>query len=716
MAYDNFYFTNGTCNFCQRHNANWQSRDDIRLLGTVDYAVDGPYVTRMSPVQPVQLYAIDLTCPNGMDNYLRVLQQLGTDMAHHAWRQQDDAAWKPRVGVCFVSSLGVIVWTTAGHSVIMADATDDPFCPLPLDEWTFELSTEAGLEAWTSYLDQQLAVEVLAFKNCLKGKNVYGLDALELSCGGVALAFLADALKDSGGRGTLITWRRPNFGVGRISHRQEQKCGNLRADEDCAPTAPLQLQTKFRCTQDEESATFYKILGTQCATNRVSMDVLFHCSPGTNVPYMDLATLGELCRTTCGTLMLINSLSWEDSFREELTRQLQSFIGYDAVFKLRCSEGIQIKTVVSSPGVIVQTDLASSPEIELSSVSPSTSIAIELEHSVGGVPKGSRFVFLQAALLYSAPSGKRRLRVSTLAIPATSSAQSVFKGADFCSVATLLLRQAATKLQQPLIDGQTVAQRTKVCEALYVQCVHMLANYRKSLPSAGEQLLLPDRMQLLPLVCMAVLKSPMLRPGLPTRFRGAMGAVAIRPSSDERSFFLWHASVASPSMVMLLLYPKIFQINDVPRDGTNYGDFQPGDGPEYHGYVRMPPMLSPSMENLHDDGIYLVDGGLKILVVFGKSVPNEIRQQAVAQPLADWNSTASNYLWQLRTFNSTGRGSESELRPTYPEVTMIFQQGDHDAPQELQLLDLLVDDAIGGEKDYGEFLIKMHRAIREYKG
>ena len=39
---------------------------------------------------------------------------------------------------------------------------------------------------------------------------------VELSCGGAALAMLAEALLELGGRGTLITWRRPNFGMSRV--------------------------------------------------------------------------------------------------------------------------------------------------------------------------------------------------------------------------------------------------------------------------------------------------------------------------------------------------------------------------------------------------------------------------------------------------------------------------------------------------------------------
>ena len=45
-------------------------------------------------------------------------------------------------------------------------------------------------------------------------------DKWKRNCGGAALVALSDALKDSGGRGTLITTRRPNYGVGALRDRE----------------------------------------------------------------------------------------------------------------------------------------------------------------------------------------------------------------------------------------------------------------------------------------------------------------------------------------------------------------------------------------------------------------------------------------------------------------------------------------------------------------
>ena len=106
--------------------------------------------------------------------------------------------------------------------VVISDVTQDPFCPLPLSEWTFDLSDDQGVAQWESVLQLHLEKEVKDLYQLAKARNVYGHDGLMLSCGGAALQFLAHALEATGGRGTWISWRRPNYGAGKISHRDEK--------------------------------------------------------------------------------------------------------------------------------------------------------------------------------------------------------------------------------------------------------------------------------------------------------------------------------------------------------------------------------------------------------------------------------------------------------------------------------------------------------------
>ena len=710
QAYVNpFFGRDGTCNLCgnrNRHLANVVAGLPMQF-GTIDYEVSGPYITRERPVEPIQLYAIDLTCPD-LVRYLPILEQLGEDMARH-FSRQPDCQLTPRMGICFFSSHGVILYghENQGRYSIVSDVTEQPFSPFPLSEWTFDLSTEEGLRAWKTFLNEKLMKDIGPLKNLAKQKNAYGLDGLELSCGGAALAFLADALAETGGQGTLMTWRRPNFGVGSLSHREVQPASGRLPRDDCTPYTPLQFQTRFQNGIDEAAAEFYRKIGARCSKNCVSLNVLVHSNSS---QFLDLATLGEVCRVSCGKLVVISANVWEKALREELSRQLQCFSGWDAIFKVRCSSGVQIKSFPSSPGVSIE-GLAGPPELELASVSPNTCIAVELEHRVGGIPKENRFLYVQAALLYSTLTGKRRVRVSTLAIRTCSIANDVYRSIDFGATTAMLMREAVAIFRKPPPEEERPI-RSRARDAFYYKCVLILASYRENTPAMSapnSQLLLPEKLQLLPLFCMCLLKSPMLRPGIPRRSQMTQ-ANQVSPSANERAFFIWHVANVNPFAALLMVHPNIFSV-DSSSEGI--GEWQ--QGPEGSGFVRMPDPILPSMASLKDGGVYLLDNGFRVFLYIGRDASEEAKALASSRD-SELGSLVERFVWQMRAFTSTSRGSESELRPTYAPIVTIMERHGHEAPLESNVLELMVDDAIAGEKDYVDFLCTLHRRIRERLG
>jgi len=323
-AYVNPYWIidTNTCNFCGTKNTHTDFDTLCLQRGTVDFTVDGPYVTRSSPVQPIFLYALDLTCSHVVD-YVEMLEQVGIDFAHHFQRQpahqqlqqrwqaqenssgssrnntgSDEAATlpllqqqRPRIGICFVASSGIVVLSPNGpqgvlQSFVMGDVTEEPFCHVPLNQWTFDLSTPDALDEWTRHVQQDLLEgDLLAdLKKQAAKKNVQGLDGYELSCAGAALTFCADALAESGGRATWISTRRPNHGVGYIRPRGVGKASNQPSIEDATP---LQFLQKPANKQDEVAGEFYRKLQEKCAKNRVVLDIIIHSNPE-HVAYQSL--------------------------------------------------------------------------------------------------------------------------------------------------------------------------------------------------------------------------------------------------------------------------------------------------------------------------------------------------------------------------------------------------------------------------------------------
>ena len=750
-AYANPFFadTTGVCNLCNTRNRAWPA-DVGRLAyqyGTVEWAVDGAYLSHSTaPEQKdgddsislsvhYHLYAIDLTAPR-LAEYITVLAALGQAVADHAARQTPP--WQPRLGVCFVCSAGIYIRTKRTTKVqlrpasasspvssylpayaVATDVTQDPFCPLPLSEWTWDLSAPQGATEWQRMLSRIVTRHELdALYQIAKARNVYGHDGLMLSCGGAALQFLSHALESSGagGRGTWITWRRPNYGAGTIPHRDE-KTNGLRFTGTYSCATPLQVQRDLK-EPEKEAAAFYQALGRSSVEHRVSLDVVYHTNPDSATPFLDLATMGELCRCTGGKLIWIRSTDWQETLREELSHAMQSFVGYDAVFKVRTSSGLQVKAYLASKGTPQDDGLVSSEEINLPFVSPSTCIAVQFEHAIGGIRKGQR-AYVQTALLYTTPSGQRRVRVSTLALNSTTSVAQVFRSVDFGATAMFLARECVERLHSPKQDSGNVEKiRQTVRDGLYHMCVLVLASFRKNgdggMGRLG-QLILPEQMQLLPLFCMGLMKSPLLRPSLARRI-GGMQTVTITPTADERAYAAscWYNS--SVATAMLLACPLLLDahVTEDGSSGSRIAWLPSESGPETMGTVNLPEPLDASVEVLKDYGVYLLDSFDSLYLVIGKDVPTELRYSFL-DPKTEEGRRVQLLAWQLRSFSSTMQGCESSnaVRPHFPPLVPVLRSEDRQTFLEARVLDCMFHDAIGGGKDYKDFLVNLHRSISE---
>ncbi|GAX11278.1 hypothetical protein FisN_7Lh378 [Fistulifera solaris] len=684
LAYANPFATDHKCIFCGV--AQTQALVTARPEATVEWEVTGPYITRPTPVQPVQLYVLDLTSPH-VEAYKSMLQKLGQDMTDHFQQQALGAA--PRIGLCLVSSMGIMIprWNASSGEIscmVVADVTEDPFTPAPLEEWTFVMNESA--DAWCQFLDN---LDLKQWRKESFARNAYGLDGSELSCGGAALMFLSNALASSGGRGTLLTWRRPNFGVGSLAYREESQAlllGRSRA-ENTMTYVPVQVQQKPEGNEDENSASFYSKLADECVTNRVSFDIVMHTGSVSANSFLGLASLGELCRLTSGRLYWVQAVQWEESLYNNLRSNIRTFSGWDAVFKVRCSAGVQIKNFVCAPGTSREGALGDSPELELASLSPNTCISVELDHRVGGLPKSSSMVYFQTALLYTSSSGRRLVRVSTLAIPIAKSANDVFQSADFAAILPYIVRTTHTHLVKTINEQKKddkMIPRQKARDALYATCLNMLVNYRLNTPAISSptgQLLLPSRLQLLPLFCMCLIKMPLLAPGFPCRDPSSASA-RIQPTGDERGYFNVQLLQSNPSTCMSLLYPNIYSIDLNSQDTQD-----------------MPPLVRPTMESFQDDGIYLIDDGLRIFMYLGRLIPEDTKELCARRHheiLEHWLSLVV----------------QNSPRATNPAIIPVFQQPDHQGLRETGILSLLVEDANVGEKDYVAFLTNMHCDIR----
>ena len=428
-----------------------------------------------------------------------------------------------------------------------------------------------------------------------------------------------------------------------------------------------------------------------------------------------------------------------------LSRSATAFFGNDAIFKVRCSSGVEVESFLplsQTPGVLVDDSVLSSPELELSTVTSDTCVAIQLRHKIGGIPKESGasssrdpMVYFQTALLYTTSAGSRRVRVSTLALQSTSVPSEVFRLSDFGAVTAFTTRQAISDMLRP--DGSGTHKIAR--EAIVKRCVNLLANYRLNTSarnSPSGQLILPEALQLLPLFCLSLRKSLIFRPSLPK------GSWSARPSptADERAYHIHHGAAVSPALAMLSVHSNLYVVTKLrKRDGEWIVPTPPAAADEAsiasascRPYIQLPKSAHPSITSIDEDGIYLLDDGFVLYLYVGKAVPTDVRrdflvfdnsrQTPVVSSTSEAGRKLTNVAWQMRSFCSMGGAGASLLRPTTaPIVVILAGDGTNNDSQadlkhkflEDKLVTLLVDDTTAHETFYSDFLCQLHRRIQE---
>ena len=216
------------CNFCStKHSISIPDEsiadgwvEKATRFSTVEYEVGGPYVVRR-PVENVRLYGVEYTPEFGLGNGHH------GSMRSFGWRETLDALKdvisalrevtpnesSVKVGM-FAYCQDILVFPyrkikskrhgdengvdekpEIGVSIV-ADVKEDPFCPLPLHAWTYDVSkNDMDWRYFCQVMDSMTDIMEMLTSDYEKKENEW-----DRNCGGAALAALVDALKDSGGR------------------------------------------------------------------------------------------------------------------------------------------------------------------------------------------------------------------------------------------------------------------------------------------------------------------------------------------------------------------------------------------------------------------------------------------------------------------------------------------------------------------------------------
>ncbi|KAH3743958.1 protein transport protein Sec24C [Pelomyxa schiedti] len=248
-------------------------------------------------------------------------------------------------------------------------------------------------------------------------------------------------------------------------------------------------------------SSFYQDLGDQCAANKTSVTFFLFSNQ-----YLDVASIKAASLHTGGRIYHYRDgydSAWDErNLQADLQHCFTHTVGYDSMFK-----------VCASPGILVDKytghlKLSPNNNVSIATVDTDTTLLIYLKHDTGGL--AVQEAVLQSSLLYTTTDGMRRIRVHTLSLPVVADHSRVFSSADVDAIVFCHANRA--------VDIVYHGKPSKAKDSVFDSCVDIAAAYHKyCFPQrACIEFVLPDSLRLLPLLSLALTKSPLLLPSKPT--------------------------------------------------------------------------------------------------------------------------------------------------------------------------------------------------------
>jgi protein transport protein SEC24 len=155
-------------------------------------------------------------------------------------------------------------------------------------------------------------------------------------------------------------------------------------------------------------------------------------------------------------------------FANDLKSHLSRTFGFDALLRLRVSNGLKIEDHYGNFFMRNSTDL------EMAGIDSLKAFGVSVKHDGRLEERGDSYV--QAALLYTTSSGARRIRVHNLQLGNTNELSQLFKMAEIDTTLNYLAKAAIAKMASvPLRDIRDEFTRT---------CVKVLVSYRMNCASS----------------------------------------------------------------------------------------------------------------------------------------------------------------------------------------------------------------------------------------
>lgn len=213
--------------------------------------------------------------------------------------------------------------------------------------------------------------------------------------------------------------------------------------------------------------------------------------------YLDIATIGHMSRVTGGEVFFYpNFVSPRDStkLQHEIKQSLSRETGYQALMKVRCSNGLQ---VASYHGGFLQHSFGA--DLEIGTVDANKAIGVTFSYD--GKLDAKLDAHFQAALLYTSASGQRRVRCINVVAGVNEGATETMRTVDQDAVINILAKEASSKISEKSLKDirANITERT----------IDVLAAYRKNFSGSHPpgQLVLPEHLKEFSMYMLGLIKS-----------------------------------------------------------------------------------------------------------------------------------------------------------------------------------------------------------------
>ncbi|XP_028285951.1 protein transport protein Sec24C isoform X1 [Parambassis ranga] len=416
----------------------------------------------------------------------------------------------------------------------------------------------------------------------------------------------------------------------------------------------------------QPQVSFYNTLAKECVAQGCCVDLFLFPNQ-----YVDVATLGVVPVSTGGSIYkytYFQAQSDQERFLNDLRRDVQKLVGFDAVMRVRTSTGIRATDFFGSFFMSNTTD------VELAGLDCDKAITVEFKHD--DKLSEETGALIQCAVLYTSCSGQRRLRIHNMAVNCCSQLADLYRNCETDTIINFFSKYAF----RGVLNNPTKAVR----DTLVNQCAQILACYRKNCasPSSAGQLILPECMKLLPVYLNCVLKSDVLLPGADV-------------SLDDRAYLRQMISCMDVAETHVFFYPRLLPLMKL-ESGS------------------LPVAVRDSEERLSKGGVYLMETGLHLFLWVGASVQQELLHNIFGTPSFSQIDSSMTSLPVLENpFSQRLRemiDSFRAQRSRYMKL-MVVKQEDR---AELIFRHFLVEDkSTSGGASYVDFLCHMHKEIRQ---